>query len=272
MITRAEGIKLDNPDSQESEYPERRIALWAVPRSVSTAFLRVFMERDDTTAIKAPFTGYCYYSSNRINNRFSNIESDREHNFESCLTKVLNPCDTSLMFIKDIALHLHDQINHPFLADLTNTFITRHPYPTFISHYKVWQDFDFIEAGYLHQKRLFDHVVEDLGQKPVVVDGTTFRLHPYITMMEYCNSVNIPHKPESMHWERRPVFGDGIMDDGFFTNVNNSVEIEAPKEMDIGVLPRKYRKMADECVPYYEYLARYAIKPRNEQRLESVAS
>src|SRR3712207_7439034 len=39
----------------------RPIALWAVPRSLSTAFERVFVERDDLEVLHEPFSAAYYY-------------------------------------------------------------------------------------------------------------------------------------------------------------------------------------------------------------------
>ena len=41
-----------------------RLALWAVPRSVSTAFERVFIDRDDALVLHEPFS-HAYYHGPR---------------------------------------------------------------------------------------------------------------------------------------------------------------------------------------------------------------
>src|SRR2546423_685 len=48
----------------------RIIALWAVPRSVSTPFERMFAERDDTTVVHEPFTECFYFSDGRASARY----------------------------------------------------------------------------------------------------------------------------------------------------------------------------------------------------------
>ena len=47
-----------------------RVALWAVPRSVSTAFERVFIERDDAEVLHEPFSQACYHGPDRRSGRF----------------------------------------------------------------------------------------------------------------------------------------------------------------------------------------------------------
>ena len=52
----------------------RPVALWAVPRSISTAFERVFVERGDFEVFHEPFSAY-YYSTERQSDRFAHQES-----------------------------------------------------------------------------------------------------------------------------------------------------------------------------------------------------
>ena len=50
---------------------ERPIALWAVPRSISTAFERVFVERDDFEVLHEPFSASYYRGSDRLSHRYA---------------------------------------------------------------------------------------------------------------------------------------------------------------------------------------------------------
>jgi hypothetical protein len=55
------------------------IALWAVPRSLSTAFERVFVERDDLEVLHEPFSASYYYSEERLSDRYSDVEPQAQH-------------------------------------------------------------------------------------------------------------------------------------------------------------------------------------------------
>ncbi|MBA2443396.1 MAG: sulfotransferase family protein, partial [Rubrobacter sp.] len=47
------------------------VALWCVPRSISTAFERVFVERDDFEVLHEPFSASYYYSEDRLSERYA---------------------------------------------------------------------------------------------------------------------------------------------------------------------------------------------------------
>lgn len=58
----------------------RPLVLWAVPRSASTAFERVFIERGEHEVIHEPFSATYYHSTQRRSDRF--LDGDAEPNAE----------------------------------------------------------------------------------------------------------------------------------------------------------------------------------------------
>ena len=46
------------------------VVLWSHPRSVSTAFERAFIQRDDVQCFHEPFGEPFYYGPNRMSNRY----------------------------------------------------------------------------------------------------------------------------------------------------------------------------------------------------------
>ena len=67
------------------------VALWAVPRSVSTALERVFVERGDFKVFHEPFSASYYYSTERRSNRFAEEETKEEYKPENILARILEP-------------------------------------------------------------------------------------------------------------------------------------------------------------------------------------
>ena len=69
---------------------ERPIALWAVPRSISTAFERVFIERGDFRVLHEPFSMSYYFSPERRSEHFDGEEIKEEYRYENVLSEVLD--------------------------------------------------------------------------------------------------------------------------------------------------------------------------------------
>ena len=55
------------------------VALWSVPRSISTAFERVFVERDDLEFLHEPFSAAYYFSEDRPSDRYADEERHASH-------------------------------------------------------------------------------------------------------------------------------------------------------------------------------------------------
>src|SRR3954451_2354764 len=77
------------------------IALWAVPRSISTAFERVFVEREDFEVLHEPFSAAYYYGEDRISDRYADVEPKAEYSYENVLAEVLRP-RAERVFVKDM--------------------------------------------------------------------------------------------------------------------------------------------------------------------------
>ena len=102
------------------------VALWAVPRSISTAFERVFVERVDFEVLHEPFSASYYHSEERCSDRYSDVEPRAEHNYERVLAEVLEPRERRV-FVKDMAYHAKGVMSSRFVSNFANTFIIRDP-------------------------------------------------------------------------------------------------------------------------------------------------
>src|SRR5829696_10089499 len=105
---------------------DKPVALWAVPRSISTAFERVFVERDDFEVFHEPFGDSYYYSKDRLSDRYSNVEPEAQYNYRNVLASILGPCQKRV-FVKDMAYHAKPLIDREFVSHFANTFIIRDP-------------------------------------------------------------------------------------------------------------------------------------------------
>ncbi|HZG65065.1 MAG TPA: hypothetical protein VEY13_16405, partial [Rubrobacteraceae bacterium] len=152
------------------------VALWAVPRSISTAFERVFVERGDFKVFHEPFSTSYYYSTDRRSERFEDVEPKEEYCFAAVLNRLLAPA-AKPVFFKDMAYYVSGCMTPEFVDSFRNTFIIREPRAVLASFSKLWPDFTFEEAGFEELHRLFGYAVE-LGQEPVVVDAADLSENP----------------------------------------------------------------------------------------------
>lgn len=234
---------------------DKPIALWAVPRSISTAFERVFVERDDFEVLHEPFSASYYYGEDRLSSRYADAEPRAEYNYDKVLRDVLRPRENRA-FLKDMAYYVKNLIEPEFVDRFANTFIVRDPKYVLVSLYKMWPDFTLEETGYEQLYRLF-RMAQDLGQEPIVVDAMTFSENPAGVLASYCERLEIPFRSGSLTWEQREVQRWDSWD-GWHEDAQESSGIE-PAERRDPELPEELQEAYEHCLPYYYQLAAHAI-------------
>ncbi len=231
------------------------VALWCVPRSISTAFERVFVERDDFEVLHEPFSASYYYSDERLSERYADEDPKPENNYESVLRDVLRPREQRV-FLKDMAYHAKPLIGPDLTSKFVNTFIIRDPKYVLTSMYKMWPDFTLEEAGYEELYRLL-RVAEEAGQKPIVVDAMTFSEDPVAVLSTYCELTGIPFQKDSLSWQPREVRRWENWE-GWHEEAQKSTGIQRAERRD-PVLPPELEEMYERCLPAYYDLAAHAI-------------
>ena len=234
---------------------ERPVALWAVPRSISTAFERVFVERDDFEVLHEPFSDAYYYGPDRLSDRFAEAEPKEGHSFDSVLANVLAPREKRV-FVKDMAYQAKKVLSPEFASRFVNTFIVRDPKYVLVSLYKMWPDFTFEETGYEDLHRLFKYATEG-GEDVAVVDAMTFSENPAGVLAAYCEHLQIPFRSGSLTWESRDVEHWDSWE-GWHDDAEKSTGIEPATRRD-PELPEELEGIYERCLPYYYELAAHAI-------------
>ena len=238
--------------------PEHRpVALWAVPRSISTAFERVFVERGDFTVFHEPFAVSYYFSEERRSDRFADTEPEEQYNHEKVWAEIQDS-DEKPVFLKDMAYYVADRLSPEFAARFTNTFIIREPREALASFHKMWPDFTPEEAGYEAVHRLFGYA-EQAGQEPVVVDAADLSEDPEGTVAAYCESLDIPFVPEALTWEPREV-PEWRMWEPWHTDAQNSTGLGKISREEVE-LPEELVEVYERCRPYYEELHEKRLRP-----------
>jgi Sulfotransferase domain len=233
------------------------IALWAVPRSLSTAFERVFVERDDLEVLHEPFSASYYYGEDRLSDRYADVAPDAEHNYERVLAEILRPRQKRV-FLKDMAYQAKGVMGPEFISNFVNTFIVRDPKYVLSSLYKMWPDFTLEEAGYEELYWAFRYATQ-AGEDPVVVDAMTFSENPVGILSAYCERVGIPFQPGALSWEPGEV--EEWKDwEQWHEAAQESTGIRRAERRD-PALPERLQEAYEHCLPYYYTLAGHTISP-----------
>ncbi len=239
------------------------LALWSVPRSISTGFERMMMERGDFKIIHEPFSYFFYAKERRAEAVHMNVDPTAPLDFPDILGFIRSEAEKKPVFFKDMCYHVISRADQAFLGNFVNTFIIRDPAWTLPSHYKLNPDFTMEEAGYEAQKGMFEMVTKMTGRTPAVVDAEDLVEDTHGVVKAYCEAVGIPFMPQSLTWkaEFKPEWKtwekwhlDAADSTGFMKDM---------EQFDVTVhdVPR-LRDAYESCRPLYEVLYRHRLRAR----------
>ena len=238
------------------------ISLWSTPRSRSTAFMWMMMQRGDLVVIQEPFGRSAYYSEERIFDRAIDVEPKSEYNYQNVLENLRSKAEKSQLFIKDFAYYFPHIVDDEFLQNFHHTFLIRDPAQALPSYYHKMPTLEFKECGYKELFELFQKVVEMTGKIPVVINANDLVTHPVAVVHQYCLHVNLPFIPEALEWKTPGNSNEiGWWDDKSWNDDLRVSTVFQSKEKPYLKIheSEKLQSLYDLCVPYYEKLKKHCL-------------
>jgi hypothetical protein len=242
----------------------RILALWAVPRSTSTAFEWMMRQRGDMTCLHEPFGEAWYQGENPL---WPRLRPDSVRTpgltLESAWDSLRAAAEKGPVFSKDFPHYIAHMWTDELLDWFNHSFLIRDPAKTITSMFKHWPDFHLKETGFIEQRQLFDRLCDKYGKAPPVLDSEDLLEDPHAIVEAWCHAVGIPFMPEALSWE--PGARDEVSwwDGGsFHENLRNSDGLKPQKRtyVDISDAPDRVKEIHDVCLPHYEAMHRYRLQ------------
>jgi Sulfotransferase domain len=173
------------------------LMLWGAPRSRSTAFYRMMLERGDFTGAFEPFSRVAVFGDADIDGRPLTTAPEVIAGLRSLAAK-------RQVFIKDTTDRRHPGVlaDRRFLAeDAQHTFLIRHPRETIRSYLSIRRNPRLHEIGFEAQYEVYTKVRRLTGRDPLVIDAGDLMNRPADTIKAYCAHVGIPFRPHALTWQ-----------------------------------------------------------------------
>ena len=239
------------------------LALWAVPRSTSTAFEWMMRQRGDLDCVHEPFGEAWYQGEAPLWPRLTE-DSVRTPGLtiESVWEDLQQRAQAGPVFSKDFPHYIKHIWNDEFLGNFTHSFLIRDPAKTITSMYKHWPDFHPDEVGFAEQRELFDKLCDLHGNAPPVLDSDDLLEDPHTMVELWSNGVGIPFMPEALSWE--PGARDEVSwwDGGsFHENLRNSngLKPQVRRYVELDNLPDRVKRIYDSVRPHYDHMYQYRL-------------
>ncbi|ELT90072.1 hypothetical protein CAPTEDRAFT_218722 [Capitella teleta] len=257
---------------------QTRVFMWAVPRSISTAFFRAMLNRTDTKTLLEPYARAYYFGTDRVSKRYENEPTQDGCNFKDIkrLCEQEEHAEKPVLFVKDMAYYLVNRLDTPDLVPdkFVHTFLLRDPKKSVYSLYKMslnkdltgWDHFDANEVGFKELYQMFQLVTEQLGQDAIVLDADDLLKHPETMLRLYCDKVGIEFQDRMLNWDEAPdmqVFHEWMpWFEGVLTSKTFQPSATKPKSPNVMPdLPRHVVKAIDDNMPYYNKMHAVRLRP-----------
>ena len=243
----------------------KRICLWSGPRNVSTALMYAFAQRNDTQVIDEPlYAHYLYtkYGTHRAESThpataevLASMATDAT---EVVRDVILGPCDSPVLFMKQMAHHLIE-MDLGFLEQTVNVFLIRDPKEMLPSLAKVIGIPTLADTGLKRQHDLLVSL-RAAGQAPPILDARLLLEAPRRVLCQLCECLGLGFEASMLSWEAGGNAADGVWAPYWYGNVHRSTGF-APYCPKSEPFPAELTDALAVCMPYYDVLYRDAIVP-----------
>ncbi len=240
------------------------IALWAVPRSTSTAFEYMMRQRKDFVCLHEPFGEAWYQGENPLWPRFKPGEKTTPGlTIESVWKDIQEKAKENQIFFKDFPHYLNHVWTPSFLENFINIFLIRNPSKTITSIFDKWPDFDELEVGFPEQRALFDLISAINGKHPPVIDSDDLLERPKEMTKIFCGTVGIPFIEEALTWKVGSNLSQYSWWDGgsFHSNLSKSTGLKSQQRNYVKIqnAPIRVQSVYRRMMPHYQHLYKFRL-------------
>jgi len=240
-----------------------RIAMWSGPRNISTAMMRSFENRPDTTVVDEPFyaaylaeTGFDHPMREAV---LASQPTDWREVARSLTEEA--PGGAPVFYQKHMTHHMLPGFGLDWTSKCRNAFLIRDPRRVLASYAKKRERPTLADIGVERQGELFDREADRLGRAPPVVESADVLRDPKATLSRLCEALGIAFSDAMLAWPAGRRDSDGVWAAAWYDAVERSTGFEPPSDLaEPPALDDGLRRVADQAWPYYERLAAFALR------------
>jgi hypothetical protein len=239
-----------------------RIAMWSGPRNISTAMMRAFENRPDTTVVDEPF--YAAYLANAgvVHPMQAEVLASQPNDWREVVRRLLGPAPEgrAIFYQKHMTHHMLPAFGRDWTRDCRNAFLIRAPVDVLASYAQVREEVSLEAVGLPQQRRLFDEACDRLGRAPPVIDAADVLADPERSLRGLCLALGIPFSSKMLSWPAGRRASDGVWAPAWYASVEASTGFapsRPPRALDD--LRDDLKRVAAAAQPFYDHLARHRI-------------
>ena len=237
------------------------IAMWSGPRNISTAMMRAWGNRPDTTVVDEPFYAFYLKTTGKEHPVAGEVIAAGETDWRKVVAELTGPRhrDPSHIFYqKQMTHHLLPEMERDWLAHLTNCFLIRDPAEVIASYLRKNDDPALEDIGFVQQAEIFDWVRERSGVVPPVIDARDVLQNPERILRLLCEAVGVEFDPAMLRWPPGLRETDGVWAKHWYGEVAPSTSFQ-PYQPKSAPVPERLREVHERCRECYKQLYQHRL-------------
>lgn len=236
--------------------------MWSGPRNISTAMMRSFGNRADTSVSDEPFYA-AYLAATGLHHPMRDaILASQPQDWRPVADAVSGPVPgrKPVWYQKHMTHHMLPGFGLDWTDDVTSAFLLRAPEAVLASYVEKRTEVTLDDIGLTQQVALFDRVADRFGAAPPVIEARDILRDPLAALMTLCASLAIPFDEAMLAWPAGPRATDGVWAPAWYDKVEQSTGFSAGRA-DVGfdALPDRLKPIAEAARPLYERLALHRL-------------
>ena len=120
----------------------KRIGMWSGPRNISTALMRSFENRVDTTVVDEPFYAYFLNETGIKHPIYKEVIQSYDTSWNNISNTLIGPIpnDKTIWYQKLMTHHWVENASLDWLEKIHNCFLIRNPKEVIISYFQIHND------------------------------------------------------------------------------------------------------------------------------------
>ena len=231
-----------------------KIACWSGPRNISTALMRSWSSRTDTSVIDEPFYAYYLKEKKLKHPMYKEIINHYPYKYKDVVRLITKefPESKAISYQKHMAHHLINLDQLEWIKNFKNCFLIRHP-KSVISSYLVKNTLNHVdELGYPQQYDLIKYL-KKYDKSFIVIDSSDLLKNPENLLRHWCKYLNIEYENNMLQWKKGHYATDGIWWKHWYNNIVSTDRFKIFEKKNTS-LPKECKLIYDEALYYYHEL------------------
>ncbi len=238
-----------------------RIAMWSGPRNISTAMMRAWENRPDTSVIDEPFYGFYLKTTGKDHPGAKEIIPQCEMDGGKIIATLTGsvPNGRRIFYQKQMTHHLLPLVDRHWLGAVSNCFLIRDPAEVMASYLKKDVDLALEDLGFVQQFEIFNYVRQQTGGIPPVIDAKDVLQNPERILRLLCQAIGVEFDAAMLSWPPGLRETDGVWAKYWYHEVARSTSFQPHKSKAVS-LPEEFRGIHERCRECYEQLHIHRLK------------